>query len=222
MKKALYIEDDQNLASTIIQVLNQLNIDVRHFCTGESALIEFGKIKPDMILLDVMLPGKLDGLEVARMIRTKTQAPILFITSLDETNDINKLLKFNNFDYIHKPFNVNEFRLRIHNMISKIVASSQYIIGNVIFNPGQQSLLIHGNDIRLNITESLVLQVLCDNMHEYVGKSYIAKEVWREDDFKIRDASILNIISRLRKALKADPTVEIQSNMKLKIRITVK
>ena len=123
MKRALYVEDDQNLASTIIQVLNHLNIDVRHFCTGESALVDFEKIKPDLILLDVMLAGKLDGLDVARIIRSKTQSPLLFITCLDETNDINKFLKFSNFDYIHKPFSINEFRLRIHNMISKIVAT---------------------------------------------------------------------------------------------------
>ncbi len=221
MKKALYVEDDNNLASTIIHVLNHLNIDVQHFRSGESALIYFVKSKPDMILLDIKLEGKLDGFDVARIIRSKSHAPILFITSHDKTNVINKILKFNNFDYIHKPFTLNEFRLRIHKMLNIIVASSEFKIGNFIFYPGQQMLFIHGNYFHLNMTENLVLKLLCEHMHEFIGKCFIAKEVWKEEDFKIRDASLLNIISRLRKALKPDPSVIIQSNMKFKIRITV-
>lgn len=113
MKKAIYVEDDLNLASAIICILKTFKINVLHFTSGTDALCEFDRTTTDFVLLDIKIPGSLDGFDIARIIRSRSQVPILFTTGISEENELSKLLNFSNSDYILKPFSMNEFRLRI-------------------------------------------------------------------------------------------------------------
>jgi DNA-binding response OmpR family regulator len=221
MKKAIYVEDDLNLASTIIYLLKTLKINVSHFTSGTDALYEFSRSTPDLVILDIKIPGSLDGFDVARIIRSKSQVPILFSTGITEENEMNKLLKFSNSDHILKPFSPNEFQLRVQKMFDLIVAKEEFKLGNLIFNPGEQKLS-HGDEtVHLGNCENNVLTILCEHMGIFIGKDFICKKVWGEDDFKMKDQTLLNCISKLRKLLKTEPNVVIESNMKLKLRIIV-
>jgi DNA-binding response OmpR family regulator len=221
MKKAIYVEDDLNLASTIIFLLKTLKINVSYFTSGADALYEFSRSTPDLVILDIKIPGSLDGFDVARIIRSKSQVPILFSTGISEENEMSKLLKFSNSDHILKPFSSNEFQLRVQKMFDLIVAKQEFKLGNFIFNPGEQKLSTGDETVHLGNCENNVLSILCEHIGIFIGKDFICKKVWGEDDFKMKDQTLLNCISKLRKLLKTEPNVVIESNMKLKLRIIV-
>jgi DNA-binding response OmpR family regulator len=221
MKKAIYVEDDHNLASNIIYLLQSLKINVSHFTSGTDALYEFSRSTPDLVILDIKIQGSLDGFDVARIIRSKSQVPILFSTGITEEKEMNKLLKFSNSDHIFKPFNSKEFRLRIEKMFDLIAARQEFKLGNLIFNPGEQKLINGDVIVHLGNCENNVLSILCEHIGIFIGKDFICKKIWGEDDFKMKDQTLLNCISKLRKLLKTEPNVVIESNMKLKLRIIV-
>jgi DNA-binding response OmpR family regulator len=221
LKKAIYVEDDLNLASTIIYLLQTLKINVSHFTSGTDALYEFSRSTPDLVILDIKIQGSLDGFDVARIIRSKSQVPILFSTGISEENEMSKLLKFSNSDHILKPFSSNEFQLRVLKMFDLIVAKQIVQLGKLRFNPAEQKLFNGDESIRMGNCENNVLTILCEHMGIFIGKDFICKKVWGEDDFKMKDQTLLNSISKLRKYLKPDPNVVIESNMKLKLRIIV-
>jgi len=108
MRKAIYLEDDPNLAFPIISFLKTLKINVLHFAFGADALCEFDRITPDIVILDIKVPGNLDGFDVAHIIRSKSQVPILFSTGITDEREMKKLIQFSNSDYILKPFNLSE------------------------------------------------------------------------------------------------------------------
>ncbi len=221
MKKAIYIEDDISFATPIIYTLKNLKINVLHFTSGTDALNEFDRSIPDLVILDIKLEGSLDGFDVARIIRSKSQVPILFSTGITDEEEMSKLLKFSYSDLMLKPFNINEFRLRIQKMFDLIVAKQKFMLGNFSFNPTEQMLYYGDKTIRLGNCENNVLTILCEHIGIFIGKDYICKKVWAEDDFKMKDQTLLNCISKLRRLLKPDPNVVIESNMKLKLRIIV-
>ena len=111
MKKAIYIDDDISFATPIIYTLKNLKINVLHFTSRTDALNEFDRSIPDLVILDIKLEGSLDGFDVARIIRSKSQVPILFSTGITDEEEMSKLLKFSYSDLMLKPFNINEFRL---------------------------------------------------------------------------------------------------------------
>lgn len=221
MKKAIYIEDDISFATPIIYTLKNLRINVLHFTSGTDALNEFDRSIPDLVILDIRIEGNLDGFDVARIIRSKSQVPILFSTGITDEEEMSKLLKFSYSDLMLKPFNINEFRLRIQKMFDLIVAKQKFMLGNFSYNPTEQKLYHGDKMIRLGNCENNVLTILCEHIGIFIGKDYICKKVWAEDDFKMKDQTLLNCISKLRRLLKPDPNVVIESNMKLKLRIIV-
>jgi DNA-binding response OmpR family regulator len=221
MKKAIYVEDDLHLASTIIYTLKTLKINVSHFTSGTDALYEFDRNIPDLIILDIKIQGNLDGFDVARIIRSRSQVPILFSTGIEEDSELRKLLNFSNSDYILKPFTINEFQLRVQKMIELIVAKEVFKLGKLRFNPAKQKLNNGNETVHLGNCENNVLTILCEHMGIFIGKDFICKKIWGEDDLKMKDQTLLNCISKLRRFLKPDPNVVIESNMKLKLRIIV-
>lgn len=221
MKKAIYVEDNLDLAATITHNLKSLNINTLHFKSGTDALLEFDRSLPDLVILDIKIQGNLDGFDIARIIRSKSQIPILFSTDIVEEIQIKKLLQFSNSDYILKPFSLNEFQLRVQKMFDLIVAKQEFKLGNFRFNPGEQKLRYGDATCRLGNCENNLLTILCEHKGIFIGKDFICKRIWGEDDFKIKDQTLLNCVSRLRKFLKPDPNVLIESNMKLKLRIIV-
>lgn len=221
MKKAIYIEDDISFATPIIYTLKNLKINVLHFTSGTDALNEFDRSIPDLVILDIRIEGNLDGFDVARIIRSKSQVPILFSTGITDEEEMSKLLKFSYSDLMLKPFNINEFRLRIQKMFDLIVAKQKFMLGNFSFNPTEQKLCYGDETVRLGNCENNVLTILCEHIGIFIGKDYICKKVWAEDDFKMKDQTLLNCISKLRRLLRPDPNVVIESNMKLKLRIIV-
>ena len=110
--RVLVVDDDLALSEMLSIVLRQEGLDVTHVADGTSAVAAFRDSRPDLVLLDVMLPG-MDGMEVCRRIRAESGVPIVMLTARTDTVDVVAGLESGADDYIHKPFKPKELVARL-------------------------------------------------------------------------------------------------------------
>src|SRR6478672_5569316 len=146
MKKAkvLYVEDEVFLAKIVSETLQSRGYDVILENDGGKALDQFNKEKPDVCVLDIMLPNK-DGFAIADEIRDKdTQVPIIFLSAKSQTNDVINGFKTGANDYIRKPFSIEELIVRIENVLKNKTITAEETeevqIGGYRFNTKRQTL----------------------------------------------------------------------------------
>lgn len=226
MKKVLIVEDDVNLGRTLAGTLEFNKLQVYYSDGNDDVLETFYQVNPDIILMDVLLPRDQNGFKIAEKIRKgKNQVPILFITSLDGTVALKKAFSFDNADYINKPFRIQEVLLRMNSLLSKQyrfnLTENFYRIGDTLFFPEEQLLKRGFKRIHLNKYQSMVLVVLCNNQDNFLSRNEIIQEVWGVDNCKIKENSLNNVLSALRKYFASDPKVEISSIMKLGVKLYV-
>lgn len=225
MKRILYVEDDQNLAVAIRSTLTNLQLDVKHFLNGENALAFFPDYQPDLVILDIMLNGELDGFDVAEAIRKQSNTPILFTSSLEEDFHLEKGFRHINSDYIRKPFGIKELKLRINRMLHQDITQhpgrQKYTLGKFTFIPFEQSLLYLNNHIHLSYYENEVLLMLCRHIHQFVSRDNIICDIWQVKEPVLKEPSYYNIITKLRKILQSDPCIKIESCLRSKVRLVV-
>lgn len=230
MKKILLIEDDANLAFMVTDGLESEGFDVFHMNNGEDlidAMDEFIAHPPDIILLDVNLKGKMNGFELSKKIRQRSQVPIIFTTSRTQIEDIQEGFKTGNVDYLKKPFGIRELVLRMNEMLSrnqtapawngnlKIESNKTYKIGIYLFNPAESNFQFGDEKIHLQKNESAVLKLLCENIGKVVTKNEILESVWNDEDLKQKEASMHNILSSLRIKLSKDENIVIETIPKI-------
>lgn len=233
MKKILIVEDDVNLGLPLTGALEMQEYKVSYLSNGDKALNEFRNFKPDLVILDIALNGKLDGFDIAKRIRIESKVPILFTTSRDGNEDLKTGFSIANTDYVRKPYRLMEVMLRIENLLSKqeeVLTTQEIItkkkdvfqIGNYSFTPCEHLLLYECEKIHLNNYESVVLNMLCKNKNQYLSRNTIIEEVWKVDDSNLKDASLSNTVSNLRKHLSKDDSISIDSKIKLGIQLKIK
>jgi DNA-binding response OmpR family regulator len=213
--KILLVEDELSLALIVKDSLEIKNFEVVHCTDGESALKQFSIYKPDIVVLDVMLP-KTDGFEVAKMIRnTNTTIPIIFLTAKSQTKDVLQGFTSGGNDYLKKPFSIEELIVRIKVLLSTNrllleAASEDFIgaIGKYTFDSRLQVLSIDNTTITLTAKEAALLSLLCKNKSTLVSKKSILLNIWGDDHF-FNSRSMDVFITRLRKHLSKDADVQI-------------
>lgn len=215
-KKILLVEDEASLAMIVKENLEAQSYEVYLANNGESALERFHFVKPDIIVLDVMMP-KLNGFAVAKSIREMDRhTPILFITAKVQTKDVLKGFEVGGNDYIRKPFSIEELLVRIKVMLSdnRILDSSKisekhfFEIGTFSFNSKKMELYREGNIQKLTTREAALLELFCLNENILLQKKSILHKLWDDDSF-FNSRSLDVFISKLRKYLKADPSLAI-------------
>lgn len=226
MKKILYIEDDLNLASSIKSSLIHFRMIVEHFSNCEKALQIFDKFRPDIIFINIVLNDKrINGFNFSEIIREKSSVPILVTTPVDDDLHLHKIFDIKNSDYIRKPYGVTEMKLRINKMLYPSVTThipgDIYQLGNTCFIPCGQSLQIEDKEIHLSQFETDVLAILCKNMSQFIHHDTIIHHVWHINDCKMKEPSYYNVITKLRRLLKTEPRVRIESKMKSMVRIHI-
>jgi len=225
MKKILYVEDDLNLASTVRSILNNSQLDVKHFINGENALAILDDFQPDLVILNIMLSGETDGFDIAEKIRHTLNTPILFTSSLEEDQHLEKGFGFINSDYIRKPFSVKELKLRINRMLLQDITSGssqqRYMLGKFTYKPFEQSLQYLDKDIHLSYFENEVLLMLCRHMHQFVSRKNMICEIWQVKDSTLKEPSFYNNITKLRKILQCDPRIKIECCLRSKVRLVI-
>jgi two-component system, OmpR family, response regulator TrcR len=222
MKKILIVEDDINLGTTLAGALEMQDFQVSYLTTGEGVMEKFKTFQPDVVILDVMLNGTLDGFEIGKLIRLENKTPILFATSRDGNEDLKKGFSIYNSDYVRKPYRLMEMLLRIEKMLCSQTKEAVFQIGIFHFYPCEQSLKCNCEDIHLNNLETAVLTLLCKNMGAFVSKQTITKQVWNEKDAKLKEGSLNNILTNLRKHLQKDNDIILETRTMLGVKLMLK
>lgn len=209
--RILYAEDDRDMAKICKNFLEFRGFEVYMAYNGNEAWALFQKEMPDIVLLDIYMPGK-SGYDVAKLIREcNDSVPILFLTSLSSSYDAVTALEIGANDFIRKEVLWQEVEARIYNALRTGGRKERNVFSltpAATFNAITCELLIGEKAIRLRPHESLAFKVLCMHIDEQVGKEEIAKAIWGKYD-RDKDAYIDRHIMRLRKFLSDEPELSI-------------
>lgn len=207
----LLAEDEPSLAQIIKESLETRNFEVFHAENGKRALEIFQEKKPDILVLDVMMPIK-DGFTLAKEIRQENnQIPIIFLTAKSQTKDVLEGFSHGGNDYLKKPFSMEELIVRIQSLLDRKTIKiniEKIVIGDYIFNQTKQTLTYNENTILLTHRESELLYLLTQKKNEISDRTYILKKLWGNDDF-FNARSMDVFITKLRKKLKFDENIQI-------------
>ena len=205
----LLAEDELSLALIVKESLETRDFTVLHCADGETALQVYEKSKPDILVLDVMMP-KMDGFTLAKIIRiSDKKTPILFLTSKSQSKDVVEGFTIGGNDYLKKPFSMEELIVRINSLLNKTQSvASQYTIGKYYFDTIKQTLYFAETTQALTHRESQLLEMLFINKNEVLLRKNILENIWGNDDF-FSGRSMDVFITKLRKKISLDSTVQI-------------
>jgi len=206
--KIVVVDDEPSIRELLVAGLRYVGFDVLNAATGHSAIQLISEAKPDLIVLDVMLPDQ-DGFTVARSLRGRgVTTPIIFLTAKDDTSDKVKGLSVGGDDYLTKPFSLEELTARIHAVLRRTrVKTNSPPDNNEILQVGDLKLNLAtyevdraGIPIELSPTELKLLAYLMSNSGRVVSKEQILDNVWHYDF--AGDANIVeSYISYLRRKI---------------------
>ena len=208
--KILYVEDEEVLAMLVRDHLVRNGFEVHWTANGLEAEGMFAKAKPDLCILDIMLPG-LSGYEIGRIIRQLDKSvPIIFLTAKSESKDVVEGFKSGGNDYLRKPFSLDELMVRIQNLLSMSGRTSPgiYHIGKLSFDPIRMNLQNGNDSITLSHRENELLKLLMNHVGSQVERKEILLQLWGGDHF-FNSRNLDVYVTRLRKYLKMDPDVQL-------------
>ena len=214
--KILLVEDDPVLGYVVKDFLQKQQFDVTHCTDGDVAWHQFMKNIYDICLLDVMLPGKKDGMELANNIRKKNEnIPIIMITSKSLDND--KILGFESGadDYVTKPYNLQELLLRIQVFLKRSKKKedpgpASFMLGDMNFDYTNLSLGNEKVEYQLTQREADLIRYLCLNANRVLKRDEILISVWGKDDYFL-GRSMDVFITKVRKYLKSQTAAKLQT-----------
>ncbi len=205
MTLIMVVDDDQDLAEMLGIVLTGSGYEVDLVSSGDQVMPLFETHEPDLILLDVMLPG-LDGVEVCKAIREKSMVPIVMLTAKDDTQDVVLGLEAGADDYMVKPFNPNELIARLKVRLrrsSTNVEAKQLRIGDVLIDQVAHSIVKKDKVILLTRLEFDLLLALAREPGRVFTREALLDEVWGYQN--ATDTRLVNVhVQRLRAKIEAD------------------
>jgi two-component system phosphate regulon response regulator OmpR len=198
----LVIDDDDGIRSLVKQYLNKNNFLVTTASSAESAVEKILIIKFDLIILDIMMPGK-NGLEFIKENKKKIDTPIILLTAKGEIDERVEGLEIGADDYLSKPFEPKELILRIKNILNKTKKNNQKRIiefDNIKIDLNKLLILKDKIEFKINNTEKIILEKMINKP----GQTFSREDIGRLIDLK-KERSIDVIITRLRKKIEVDP-----------------
>jgi two-component system response regulator MtrA len=201
----LVVDDDASLAEMLSIVLRQEGFDSRIVGRGDVALDAFRDYKPDLVLLDLMLPGK-DGIDVCKEIRAESGVPIVMLTAKGDTVDVVVGLESGADDYIVKPFKPKELVARIRARVRRNDVSNDegLVIGDVSIDVAGHSVTREGRSINLTPLEFDLLVCLARKPWQVFTREVLLEQVWGYRHSA--DTRLVNVhVQRLRSKVEHDP-----------------
>ena len=198
----LVVDDDEGIRTLVKKYLNENNFLVSTSENAEDATEKVKVIKFDLIILDIMMPGK-NGLEFIQEHKKKLDTPIILLTAKGESDERVEGLEIGADDYLPKPFEPKELILRIKNILEKTIKTEQKRIiefENVKINLNKLLIIKNNNEFKINNTEKTILEKMINNP----GKIFSREDIGRMIDLN-KERSIDVIITRLRKKIEIDP-----------------
>jgi len=213
--KILYAEDEVFLGKIVKETLEGRGFEVVMETNGGTVLKTFEKEKPDICVLDIMMPNR-NGFEVAEDIRTlNNDVPIIFLTAKAQTEDVVKGFKTGANDYIRKPFSMEELIVRIENALRvkkdtgpAAITGDTIAVGKYIFHLNRQVLVHETEERKLSYRESELLKYLWQQRNNIIDRRDMLQSIWGNDSF-FNSRNLDVYITKLRSYLKADDAVEI-------------
>ena len=210
-QKILIVDDDNNIAELISLYLTKECYDTKIVNDGEEALRAFEQYNPNLILLDLMLPG-IDGYQVCREIRAKNNVPIIMLSAKGEIFDKVLGLELGADDYITKPFNILEVKARIKAIMRRTGAkepepAKAKVIenGDLKLDLESRRLFILGREVNLTAREFELLELFVTNQNKVFSREKLLELVWGTDypgDVRTVDVHV----RRLREKIEANPS----------------
>jgi len=207
--RILVVDDEEQIRLALARALTARQYVVEARPEGESALRTFEWFRPDLIVLDLNLPG-IDGLEVCRRIRATSEVPILILSVREEEADKVEALNLGADDYLTKPFGIEEFLARIRALLRRaggtgVAASSVFRESGLEIDTEQRTVRRAGADERLTKTEWALLDALSQHPGKLLTHRWLLERVWGpgyEDDVDV----LRVFVSQLRKKIEPDPS----------------
>ena len=202
--KVLVVDDEPSIRDLLSRQLRFAGFSVAAVANGNDAVLAAEKSNPDIILLDVMLPD-MNGFSVTKKLRSMgINAPVLFLTARDETEDKITGLTVGGDDYMTKPFSLDEIVARINAILRRTKAAeveeSVLEVGEIKINQDAHDVFVNGTLVELSPTEYKLLRFLMSNPNRVLTKSQILDHVW-EYDFNGEMGIVESYVSYLRKKL---------------------
>ncbi|MBB5871813.1 two-component system OmpR family response regulator [Allocatelliglobosispora scoriae] len=199
--KLLVVEDDPNIVELLSASLRFAGFEVRTATSGSEGVAAFTERRPDLVVLDVMLPD-LDGFEVIRRMRAEgVRTPVVFLTARDATEDKIRGLTLGGDDYVTKPFSLEELTARIRAVLRRTAgeaASPQLEFADLTLDEETHEVFRSGHRVQLSPTEFKLLRYLMLNPNRVLSKAQILDHVWNYD-FRGDDNIVESYISYLRR-----------------------
>jgi DNA-binding response OmpR family regulator len=206
--KILTVEDDERIRSAVKLAFEEEGWDVSEASTGEEALERFTEDEPDVVLIDIMLPG-IDGFEVCRALRRESDVPIIMVTARADTHDVVAGLEAGADDYLTKPFAPKELSARIRAMLRRARNSDgqtlqRVKVGDLEISP-EEGVVFNGEDeVHLTKTEFKLLVELASQPGKVFSREVLLERVWGYDYFG--DGRLVDVhVRRLRTKIEPDP-----------------
>jgi DNA-binding response OmpR family regulator len=185
----LVVDDDPTIADSVAVRLRAESFDVATAGDGPAAVAAFRASRPDLVVLDVMLPG-FDGLEVCRRIQAERPVPVLMLTARSEETDLLVGLGVGADDYLIKPFSMRELVARVHALLRRTDRAAQLngsqdavvVLGNVRLDLGERRVSRGSDEVHLTRTEFDLLAYLAARPRVAIGREALLEELWGWSD----------------------------------------
>ncbi len=205
--RILAVEDDERIRSAVKLALEDEGWVVDEAESGEQAIELFQRSTPDVVLIDIMLPG-IDGFELCRTLRRTSDVPVVMVTARNDTHDIVAGLEAGADDYLTKPFAPKELSARIRALLRRIRPGAQgharLVFGDLELIPDEGKVLREGSEVHLTKTEFRLLCELAESPGKVLSREALLDKVWGYDYFG--DGRLVDVhIRRLRTKVENDP-----------------
>ena len=204
MTLIMVVDDDQDLAEMLGIVLTGSGFEVDLVNSGDQVMTIFNSHEPDLVLLDVMLPG-MSGIEVCKLIRDKSMVPIVMLTAKGDSYDVVKGLEAGADDYVVKPFNPSELvaRIKVRLRRSSSESSTTLRIGDIVIDQVAHTIIRNGKTIPLTRLEFDLLVALAKEPGRVFTRDALLSEVWGYQH--AADTRLVNVhVQRLRAKVEED------------------
>lgn len=214
MTEVLIVEDETALAEPLAFLLQREGFEVRMAADGQEALAEFSKAEPDIVLLDLMLPG-MSGTEVCKNIRLKSSVPVIMVTARDTEIDKVVGLEIGADDYVTKPYSSRELIARIravlrrgrHEESEDVEDLYEEVLrgGPVVLDVERHVVTVDGDEVAMPLKEFDLLEYLLRNRGRVLTRGQLIDRVWGSD--YVGDTKTLDVhIKRLRSKIERNPS----------------
>lgn len=201
--KVLLAEDEAGLRDIVSKYLNKNGFEVDTVCDGISACFAVDKKVYDMIVLDIMMPGK-NGKEVCAHIRQKYDVPVIFLTALDDEQDIVEGYEIGADEYITKPFSMTVLLAKINALIKRyhglLVKNGVISVDEITIQPARRYVTVNGKEVVLAPKEYNLLMYFIENKNQILTRNQILDKLWGME-YEGYDRTVDTHVKKLRAAL---------------------